>query len=174
VKEKDFQHELHASFTHFFPDAYYYKIPDASRVDTARPFDAEFLHKGQYWALEFKQMKTLDNMPLSHILDHQLFNLKCVEKNGGKGYFLINYRAPVASKAFYEFIIHEKKINMTFVVAPCVIDLMMGRNMKSIPFMDLWEHTERIEWDKVEYMKSDGTRAEKFLWRVDRLVGGRS
>ena len=143
-------------------------------MEAHRPYDAFLLHGGQYWAFEFKQMKTLDNMPMSKIEDHQLFNLKRVEKNGGKAYFLVNYRAPVTSKAFYEFIIHEKKINMTFVVAPCVIDLMMGRNMKSIPFMDLWEHTERIEWEKVEYMKNDGTRAEKFLWRVDKLIGGQS
>ena len=162
MREVNFQWEMHAAFTHHYPDAYYYKIPDPTRAEAHRPYDAEFFQNGKYWGLEYKMMKKVEAFPFSHIEDHQIFNLRKIHRNGGFGYFIINYRTKVTEKQRKLYDIEEKKLNVAYVIPITYILQVMKLGARSVS----------VKWLRTYAMKMDRETIEKglTLWNVRTLI----
>lgn len=81
-----FEREIFISFTQSMKEAYFRRIYDM-KYTPEKPFDFELFYKGNFIVFEAKQEK--GRLRFRNIKRHQIENMKKVEANGGKAYFLI-------------------------------------------------------------------------------------
>lgn len=141
MKESIFQGEWMSSIRHYFPRSHYVKIPDMPRIgaearfNPIKPYDCYVLLEGVFYAFELKWQKTLTGFAFNKVKMHQVVYLQDVQRNGGHGYLVINYRNhEVSPKQQKQFGV-DKKVNIVAIMDPFVYDEIEGAvDGGSIPF----------------------------------------
>ena len=81
--ERQLATKFRREFIKLFPDAFYYKIPDARGLGGQRPFDVVALVSCRFFAIEFKRGSKNVATP------YQYHNLLIAERNGAS-IFVVN------------------------------------------------------------------------------------
>lgn len=135
---------------------FYYKIPDSvsqERFTPQKPFDSFLLHRGKFYAVEFKMVQMKAAFSFDRVRPHQIEALQSVAKHGGTGFIIINYRFKGYNKAFAieinAFLDMKKSIEET------------GR--KSIPLKILEEET-------IQLTRYKDSVINKYVWDIYSLI----
>ncbi|MFI0608663.1 MAG: hypothetical protein ACH37Z_12350 [Anaerolineae bacterium] len=102
MAEKDFQTELMRGLA--LAGGHAYKIPDMpfklaqqARFVSKKPYDCFWLYEGAFWALELKQVSSGISFAMSNLRDHQEEALLEVERGGGNGLVVVNFRVRLSA-----------------------------------------------------------------------------
>lgn len=126
MAEKDCQTELMRGFSHFGYHAY--KIPDMphalarqANFVQKKPYDCYAVMAGGFHAMELKQVNKGLTFTLSNIRDHQEDHLLHVNRCGGFGWLVVNFRVRLTSG-------QKKKMNSQ----SDVLDRMFVANIRDV------------------------------------------
>ena len=97
---------IRRSLLHYYPNGFYYKIPDIGvpskkvRFMLKRPFDLIYIWKEKVLAIEAKTI-TKNRFNLGSVKDHQLKSLYSVFINGGSSYVVIHVKNNNINKMYF-------------------------------------------------------------------------
>ena len=148
--EARLQAELRASFKHFFPKDYWYKIPDTPKMKGSnlrfiprKPFDIVCSVSKIFFAIETKVHKKTTAFPLNEVHEHQEVGL-----DEADGFVWLNIRRGLG-KARVNFIV---VIAISEWMALKAKILKSGR--KSIP-LAFFEKYDKIKWKDGKWQIED-------------------
>jgi len=164
--EHVFQGELRDSLFFYFPDIFYYKLPDGisvggektdengksiwTRFIPEKPFDAMFSYRKIHCAMEYKVHKKHTAWPLSAMRPSQITGLNLADKNGKYGFVFLNVRYGLGnSRTDIVYVIHISEINR-----------LNDEGIKSLSLEKLKFYTS-LEKEKV---------GENKFWNVNKFI----
>jgi len=156
MKHKALAYDFSRSIRHYFPEAHYYKIPDAPiysgsvRIPVYKPYDAYMSYNSGFTAIEFKTWNH-KRFKLSDIRDHQVAGLWEVSNSGNEGFFVL---------------CNSEKNNTIYFIRisdwAAFVDILLEENVKSFTFEMLEEYCKYFSCPRTRLPKGYGWDLKTF------------